>query len=215
MVRTLGIATLLATTLLSGVASAAPASVEGTEWDAKERFMIRGRIVGVIPQEDSTIQTIGGEIEAEGDYVPEVDFSYFFTDHIAAELIAATSKHDMGASNTTLGNVDAGDVWVLPPTLTLQYHFNPFGVMKPYVGAGVNYTVFYNADKGALNSISYEDGFGYALQAGMDYEIDEHWNFNVDVKQIWHNVDAKLNGTVNADVDLDPMVVGMGFGYRF
>ncbi len=203
------VSSALATPALAGE------SVEGKSWDAKERFMIRARAIGVLPAEDSTT-SIGGEIQAEDAYVPEVDFTYFFSDNIAMELIAATAQHEMEASNTGLGNLDLGDVWILPPTLTLQYHFNPHGQVRPYVGAGVNYIYFYNADPGQFSGVDYQSGFGYAAQAGVDYALDEHWALNADVKKVWHKVDAKVNGgAVTADVDLDPWIVGLGIGYRF
>lgn len=200
---------------LNSGAAMATESVEGKSWNAKERFMIRARLIDVVPDESSST-TIGGSIDAGDSVVPEVDFTYFFTDNIAAELIAATSNHDMDGSNTALGNVNLGDVWILPPTLTLQYHFNPQGEFRPYVGAGVNYIYFYSEDPGAVASVDYENGFGTALQAGMDVEINDSWAWNVDVKKVWHNVDAKLNGgAIRADVDLDPWIFGTGLAYRF
>ena len=80
-------------------------------------------------------------------YVPEIDISYFVTPNIALELIAATTKHDVGASDGT----DLGSVWLLPPTLTLQYHFAPTSRFSPYIGAGLNYTIFYNEKNGDVD----------------------------------------------------------------
>lgn len=209
------IATLLASTAISAAANAGPASVEGSAWDAKERFMLRARAIAVMPDEDSTTN-IGGSVTASNQVVPEVDLTYFFSDNIAAELIAATTPHDMGARNTSLGNLDLGDVWLLPPTLTAQYHANPHGSVRPYVGAGLGYVFYYNEDSGVVNSIDYENGVSYVLQAGADFEIDEHWALNLDVKKLWHNVDVKINGgAVTADVDLDPWIIGAGVAYRF
>ena len=111
-----------------------------------------------------------------------------------------------------------GSVWLLPPTLTLQYHFLPTSRFSPYVGAGLNYTIFYNEKKGALRSISYDDNIGYALQAGIDYAIAGAWSLNVDVKKLWLNTDVKANlgGTaLKADVDINPWIFGVGLGYRF
>jgi outer membrane protein len=114
------------------------------------------------------------------------------------------------------GALDLGHVWVLPPTLTAQYHFMPAKVISPYVGAGLNYTLFYNVDPGSYSSVKYDSGFGYALQAGMDYKLDTHWMLNADVKKIFLNTDVSVNGgAVTADVDLDPWVIGLGVGYRF
>ena len=148
--------------------------------------------------------------------MPELDFSYFFTDNVSAELIAGVTPHDINAKGTAIGNVDLGDVWLLPPTVTLQYHFAPEGKVNPYLGAGLGYIWYFDENPGAATDISYDSGIAYALQAGVDVPIDEHWMFNVDVKKLWHNVDAKVNGgAVTADVDLDPLLVGVGFGYRF
>lgn len=211
------VSTALATALLGGSAMAGEIVNKDTLFDVmdKNRWMIRVRAIDVVPDESSST-SIGGNVTAQDSAVPEIDFTYFFTDHVAAELIAATSKHDMGAANTSLGNLDLGDVWLLPPTLTLQYHFNPDAQFRPYLGAGVNYIYYYNEKPGAVNDISYENGFGTAVQAGFDYGLDEHWAINMDVKKIWHNVDAKLNGgAVTADVDLDPWVFGVGLSYRF
>ncbi|UEM21846.1 outer membrane beta-barrel protein [Skermanella mucosa] len=180
---------------------------------------IRLRGIGVIPTERGDIKTAGGvdttlNTRLGNAYVPEVDVSYFITDNIALELIAATTKHDVDASN----GLDLGSVWLLPPTLTAQYHFAPKERFSPYVGAGVNYTIFYNESKGALRSISYEDGFGFALQAGIDYAISGPWSLNVDVKKLWLSTDVKANlgGTaLKADVDINPWIFGVGLGYRF
>ena len=207
-------ATLLAATTMINTPAFAK-SVEGLSWDAKERFMVRARIIDVSPDEDSST-TIGGEIDADFGVTPEVDLTYFFTDHIAAELIAATSKHDMKAKNTSLGDVDLGSVWGLPPTVTAQYHFNPHGDYRPYVGAGLGYIFWHSEKSGAVNDVNYDSNIAYALQAGIDIAVDEHWAVNFDVKKLYHNVDASVNnGAIKADVDLDPWVFGAGVGYRF
>lgn len=185
----------------------------------KERWIIRARAVMVEPDESASISPIGGTVDIDEQYVPELDFTYFFTRNIAAELILATTPHDVTAINTSLGQVDLGDVWLLPPTLTLQYHFLPdSATFRPYVGVGVNYTHFYNADSGAVDSIEYDDSFGYALQAGMDYGINENWAFNIDVKKVMINPDVTIrsgSSIINADVDINPWIFGAGIAYRF
>lgn len=181
-------------------------------------FMVRGRIIGVLPQEDSSISTIGGEAKIDNAWVPEVDFSYFVTDNIAFELIAATTKHNVDAKGTAAGDLDLGSVRLLPPTLTAQYHFMPKSAFSPYVGAGVTYAMFYNAKDGAADSIHYDNAWGVALQAGFDYSIGGNWYLNADVKKIFINTDVTvgaLGTSVKADVDIDPWVVGVGMGYKF
>ncbi|MFC3052762.1 OmpW/AlkL family protein [Kordiimonas pumila] len=181
----------------------------------KSPWLVRLRLIDVAPDESSTV-SIGGAVTADSKIMPELDISYFWTDHFATELILATTKHSMGATGTALGDLDLGHVWVLPPTFLAQYHFNPGGQVRPYVGAGLNYTFFYNNNPGDVASIKYSNGFGYALQAGVDVGLDDHWAINADVKKLFLNTDASINGgAVTADVDLDPWVFGLGLAYRF
>lgn len=201
-------------------AFAIPAHAEKAAGD----LLVRGRVIFVQPDEKSSLKlgtaAIPGEATADFQAVPELDFTYFFTDNLAAELILATTRHDVAAKGSPLGaSVDLGDVWLLPPTLTLQYHLNPKGKVSPYVGAGVNYTIFYGDDPGAARAIDYDNAFGYAVQAGIDVALDDKWSLNLDVKKLWLNtdvtVDAGLANRIHADVDLDPWILGVGFGYRF
>jgi outer membrane protein len=188
------------------------ASAEEARAEGDSPWLVRVRGIYVSPDESASVTGIAGSVEASNELVPELDISYFFTENIAAELILATTNHDMSAT----AGVDLGDVWILPPTLLLQYHFTPNDQFSPYVGAGVNYTIFYGEDSGAVASIDYENGFGFALQAGMDYDLGDQWVFNVDVKKLWLNTDVSINGgAITADVDLDPWIFGVGFGYRF
>jgi len=196
-------------------AAALQFSVGVTADDDKSPWLIRVRAIDVAPNESSTV-SIGGEVTVSNRVVPELDISYFWTDHFATELILATNSHNIGAVGTSLGDLDLGNVTLLPPTLLAQYHFNPDGKLRPYVGAGINYTFFYNADAGDLTSISYDDGFGYALQAGIDIGLNDNWALNADVKKLFLNTDASINGgAVTADVDLDPWIFGLGFAYRY
>jgi outer membrane protein len=188
---------------------------ENTDLLSKERFQLRGRVIGVLP-EGGGHTTIGGKPDADNAVVPEFDITYFMTKHVAAELILATSPHDLSLKTAT-GNLDLGDTMILPPTLTLQYHFTPDQKFSPYLGAGINYTLPYNEDNGANTTALDADGsFGYALQAGADYWLNEHWGINFDVKKVWVDVDASVNnGTITGNVELDPWIVGTGVSYRF
>ncbi len=199
---------LCALCLGGSLLASAPAMAEFNTHD----WQVRLRAISVTPDESSTTSN-GGDIKADSGVMPELDITYFFTENLAAELILATTKHDMSEVSP---NIDLGSVWVLPPTLNLQYHFNNKTAFKPYIGAGINYTIFYGEDSGAAANIDYDNGFGYSLQAGLDYKLDDHWMLNVDVKKIYLNTDVSVNnGAVTADVDLDPWVFGVGVGYRF
>jgi outer membrane protein len=218
---------LFATTLL-GAAALSPMAFAQSPLDMNQplagkqagTFMIRARAIGVIPEDNSSsISTIGGHVTATPQAAPELDFSYFLTDNVALELIAATTRHDV-AANALGTKVDVGSVWALPPTLTLQYHFFPHSAFSPYVGAGVNVTFWYGESAAAptVRHFSVGTGAGPAIQAGFDYNFTGHWFANVDVKQIFLNTDAHVDAlgtTVKARTALDPLVVGAGIGYRF
>ena len=185
----------------------------------KGSFMVRVRALGVFPESHGSITPIGGHAKAKSVAVPELDFTYFFTDNIAAELILATSRHRVKAKGTDLGDVDVGKVSLLPPTLTLQYHVTQLEKvvrLKPYFGVGINYTHFYNAKPGALSNVHYKDSWGPALQVGFDVPITQHLYFNFDVKKVWVRTKAKFNnGTIVAKPHLDPWFIGTGLVVRF
>ena len=212
-----------ATMLIAGGASVA---------HADSGWMVRGRVLNVIPDESGDLSVggnpLGGDVSIDDSVVPELDISYFLNDNIAFELILGVTPHDVTATNVEAvggADVDIGDVWLLPPTLTAQYHFTNMGKFKPYVGAGLNYTLFFDEDAGPVaDSIDYDASFGGALQAGFDFDFDGEqggWAFNFDVKKVWINTDvtvdftSALGASVNADVDINPWIVGAGAGYRF
>ncbi len=206
--------TVLLASVLSPLMFIAPVSAEDTlgTWDAKERFQVRLRAIDVIGKGEGHVKENNLPTQVDHAIVPEVDLTYFFTKNIAAELIAATSEHNIRA-----GNLNLGDAMILPPTLTLQYHFTPDEKFSPYVGAGVNYSYFYSEDPIEVNKLDVDGGFGFAVQAGADYWLNDNWGVNFDVKYVDLNVDVTVNGgSLNArDVKLDPWIVGAGVSYRF
>lgn len=202
-------------TILCALTLAVP-TLSAMEASAEEgKFMVRFRGIIVEPDESAKLNVAGADVDIDTAIVPELDLTYFFTDNIAAELILATTPHDISGTGAIAG-ADAGDVWLLPPTLTLQYHMPLGNGFKPYVGAGINYTIFYNEDAGQFDSIKYDDAFGYALQAGVDYELGNGWLVNADVKKLFLETDVSINGgAVRGEVDIDPWIFGLGVGYRF
>ncbi len=206
---------ILSVVFVAGVA----VTTAGAVGNGKSPWLIRARLLGVVPDDDSSdITVIGGKAEVDNSITGDLDFTYFFTDNIAAELTLTISPHDVEAVNTAVGNVDLGDVSLLPPTLTVQYHFLPESRFRPYVGAGLNYTIFFNEDAGAARDVHYDNAVGYALQAGIDIGIDDHWAINLDVKKLWLNTDVSvqaLGTVVKTDVDIDPWLFGLGIAYRF
>lgn len=189
---------------------------------AESPWLVRLRAIDVIPDASSSpISLIGGNVTKISDeIVPELDFSYFFSKNIAAELILATTRHEAQATGTALGTINLGKVNVLPPTLTAQYHFMPAQKINPYVGVGVNFTHFYNVNSGPVaTGIKYENSVGPALQIGTDIALNDNWSINLDVKKIYISSDVTVYTAIapplTTKVKIDPLVVGLGVGYRF
>ncbi len=191
-------------------------------------LLVRGRVIAIVPTEDTSAVLPAfptGSVDVENTVVPELDFTYFVKDQWAVELILATSPHDLVGAGALEGLDEVGKVWVLPPTLTLQYHFRPNAQVRPYAGVGVNYTLFYNESassslEGAIGNtgIDLDDSFGVAFQAGVDVALNDNWFANLDVKYIQIDTDARLAtgpATNTVEVDLDPVVAGIGIGRRF
>lgn len=212
--------------LLSAALAAAlatPAHAEAGDW------LVRLRGIYVAPQDDSggilpAVPT--GSVTVDDAIVPELDFTYFFTNNIAAELILATSPHDISGAGAISGLGEIADTMALPPTLTFQYHFAPGAKIRPYLGAGVNWTIFYSEDsKASLNTalggatgVSLDDSFGWAVQGGVDIDLTDRVFLNFDVKYVDVDTTATLNtgGSINkVDVQIDPLIFGVGFGMRF
>lgn len=214
-------AALLATT--AAVAFASTVSAQDFKGKQAGDIIVRARALAVMPQEKADVHTPGGFLgtaSVDNAYIPEVDFSYFVTNNIALELIAGTSRHTVNA-DTALGHVNVGKVSLLPPTLTAQYHFLPTSRVSPYVGAGVNWTLFYREDAagGVVTSTKYKNRFGWALQAGTDVFLTDNLLLNFDVKKIFLNTtltaDTSLGVPLRSKVTLDPWLVGVGIGYKF
>ncbi len=211
--------------LLAGTAMAL--AVSGTAFAAEDGLPtdagtteLRLRVLAVDPEDNSSsIAVVGGHVDATVSAIPELDLSYFLTRNIAIEGIAGVTPHTIKANGTAAGNLTVGDVWLLPPTVTLQYHFGEGGSIDPYVGAGVNYTFFFaQSHKPPFTSVTYDDNVGGALQAGIDLSLGGGWVANLDVKQIFLSTTAhSYVGAlpIAAKVDLDPLLAGIGIGYRW
>lgn len=184
-------------------------------------ILVRARLLDVDPQVSSSVSVVSGSVHASNNVVPEVDGTYFFTPNLSAELIAAVTYHTVKDEGSVAGTLPLGSVRLLPPTLTAQWHFLPKAAINPYIGAGINYTFFYgvkNSPLPIIYSTHYSDNVGAALQAGADVHVTGNWYFNLDVKKLFLETDVTLGtavGQVKAKVNLDPWLVGAGFGYRF
>jgi len=198
----------LALAVLGGVVSAPTAA-----WAVDAPWLIRARAMYL--QSDNGDST-GLDLSINNKFIPEVDFSYFFTPELAAELVLTyPQSQDVRSGGATIGSLKH-----LPPTLTLQYHFTGLGAIKPYVGVGLNYThfsdvQFNSAVTTALQPSLSSNSYGLAGQLGADYEIAKNIYLNLDVKKVQIQTDVKSFGTKVGTFKVDPWLLGAGVGWRF
>ena len=179
--------------------------------DEEGPFMARLRLVNMKVDNGNSPNAAVGKVEVDDKVFPEIDFTYFFTPNLAAELVLTYPlKHDVKLNGTDIGSIKR-----LPPSLLLQYHFTPGERFKPYIGAGLNYTHFSSVDLDIPGADIDRRSFGVALQAGVDIRLAKHWYLNFDVKYIDIDTDVKLNGVKLTTLEVDPMLYNVGIGYRF
>ena len=198
-----------------GLACSAQAAVD-------QPWMVRVRAVNMnMANQSDSIPALGvtamDTIEVNDKTIPEVDISYFFTPNWAAELVLTyPQKHDVTLVNngtrTTLGSFKH-----LPPVLSLQYHFTPGARFQPYVGLGVNYTKISSVKLAAGAQPLQLEGHstGLAFNLGADYHLQDNMYLNVDIKKVQLRSDVLANGNVVSKVRVDPLLVGVGIGWRF
>ena len=200
-------AAVLATLSLTGVAMGSAVAQESP-------WLVRVRAVHLNTADKS--DPVGGvgasdRLTVSNETIPEFDVSYFFTPHLAAELVLTyPQKHDVYLDGANIGTFKH-----LPPSLLVQYHFTPEAPLKPYVGAGINYTTLSKVrllnGAGSLE----HDSVGLVVQAGVDYAIDKQWSLNFDVKKAQIRSDVMIGGVKASRVKVDPLMIGVGVGYRF
>lgn len=141
---------------------------------------------------------------------------YMFTDNWGFEVLGAWPfSHDI---TLVADGSKVAETKHLPPTFSLKYHFATDGDLHPYLGAGLNYTLFFDeSTTGALAGADLEldDSFGVAAQAGLDYAFSDSMLLNVEVRWINIETDAKLDGVLVETVEIDPIVFGLSIGWTF
>ena len=224
-INSLVVGSLLATGLACGTGSA-------IAYEAGD-IILRAGIASVQPDEDSSALKLDGVALAgtsagvDNNEQLGLTGTYMLTSNLGLGLLAATPfDHDIKA-NGLAGGTDAGSAKHLPPTLTLQYFpMDSASAFQPYVGIGVNYTVFFSEDVDSdleailgKGDLDIDDSIGLAAQVGFDYAIDENWLLNASVWYIDIDTDAEFKfdsgSRVKADVDIDPWVYMVGVGYKF
>lgn len=192
-------------------ALSAPAALAGEPGS----WMTRVRLIDIVPDESGSTAALSS-VEVGDNVTVEFDATYFFTENLALEAIVATSGHEVNIPDVGV----SGSLRHAPPTFTLQYHFRPEAPIRPYAGVGVNYTMVYS-QSGDLELVEIDDSLGLAAQAGIDFMISDDTFFNVDLKYIDIGFDiTDVNGALVSpgakigEVNVDPYVLGFGFGWK-
>jgi len=153
---------------------------------------------------------------------PEIDFEYFITPSWSSELILTyPQSQTVTVESSALGGpANIGTFKHLPPILTLKYNFIPGGDFRPYIGAGVNFTLLSDVRLAVPTAppMALElsrTSVGPAVQGGFDYKMADHWFANADVKWAMLRADVKFDSQTLAQVRVDPLLVAVGLGYRW
>ncbi|MBU3670246.1 MAG: OmpW family protein [Polynucleobacter sp.] len=202
---------------MAAVASLAPVASQAQS-SGDNPWMLRVRAVDLLFQNGQSNALSTLNVKAQNEFIPEFDISYFFTKNIAAELVLTYPQQvniTAGSGNNNIGKISA-----LPPSLLVQYHFTDLGAFKPYVGVGVNYTIFGNRQNfPALgNSVQVDqNSVGVVGQIGGDYMFDKNWGLNIDVKYatMSTNVNTVQGGTNLGKLTLNPWMPAVGVTYKF
>lgn len=165
----------------------------------------------VDPKSDSGIDglDVGSNVR------PTITGEYFVADNLGIEVLAALPfEHDIDVD----GAGTVARTKQLPPTVSLQYHFNGDGTVSPFIGAGLNYTMFFSEDtRGALEGaqLKLDDSWGLAAHAGLDFAVGEKGAIRVDVRWIDIDTEASANGAKLGTVEIDPVVYGAAYVFKF
>ncbi|MCF6299685.1 MAG: outer membrane beta-barrel protein [Proteobacteria bacterium] len=202
----------------------------------KGDWLLHLRAINIMPNDDSSMIRVAGTgvagtgVGVDSGLSLDISVAYMVSDNWAVEVLAnLSSKHNVSANGLAgLGvpnGTDVVDTNVLPPTVFLQYQFKPKATIRPYAGLGVNYTLFFNEDLttaaetvlGASN-LDMDSSFGLAAQFGVDFDMKNDWFFSADLKYIQIDTTANFDssiGNVSVDVDINPWIIGFGFGRTF
>jgi len=194
ILRTLKYAGLLFVTM-AGLQAASP-------WSAR----LRATYLGINFAKDA--------VSVNDKVIPEIDIDYAFNESISAELVLTVPQ----TQEVALAGVGKlGSFKHLPPTLLVQYRANAGGTFRPYVGAGVNFTLIWG-DHLVVAGVPLDlenYSIGLAAQAGVDFKIDDHWSFNLDVKRVAIRSDVSAGSARLTTARLDPWLYAAGLRYEF
>ncbi|MBT8633458.1 OmpW family protein [Polynucleobacter paneuropaeus] len=200
------------------LAALTPIYSQAQSMETDNPWMLRVRAVDLLWQNGQSNVVQADNVKATNQVIPEFDISYFFTKNISTELVLTYPQQV--SITYGQGNASAGKISALPPSLLLQYHFTDLGAFIPYVGAGINYTIFGNRQNfPALgNGVQVDQSsVGFVAQIGGDYMLDKNWGLNIDLKYatMSTNVTAVSGGANLGKLTLNPFMPAVGVTYKF
>lgn len=219
-------AAVLSGIILTGIVSPAAAG------DSNGNFQAKVGISGVWTDDNtSSLVTSGGaDLLALGNsastddmVLPTLTLTYFLNKNVAVELFCCFGQTSIVGEGGLAPNGELAETWMFPPILTLQYHFDGMGAFRPYVGVGVEWIHYFDESVGSNGlgavGVNLEDSFGFALQAGVDFDLGNGWSLGLDVKKVWEDTEVTWTfadgSRIVADHDIDPLIATANLGYRF
>jgi len=228
--------------LIASMAAAAVLALAGqpaVAGDSNGNFQAKIGVSGVWTDDETNslvtsggtdLLALGARATTDDIVIPTLTLTYFLNKNLAVELFCCFGKTSLDGDGILDPVGEIGETWMFPPILTLQYHFDGLGPLKPFVGVGVEWIHYFDEDignNGLKNAnlgftpvkVDLEDSWGFALQAGVDYDLGGGWSLGLDVKKVWE--DTKVTWTnaagveVIAEHDIDPLIVTANLGYRF
>jgi outer membrane protein len=221
----------ITTSALIGLASIAAFASPAQAQDRTGEVQVKVLATAVLPDGEISEMPLQGilpddtQTAANDNVVPTVAIEYFFSNNFSIETICCVTQHDVDGTTGLPGAELVSDAKVVPATFTAKYHFDLGGV-KPYLGAGATYFLWFDEEPGAatiplgVTSFDMSNEFGVVLQAGIDVPInDKGFSFSVDAKRYWVDTTATWFAGSDAAIqtvhDIDPWVISAGVGYRF
>jgi outer membrane protein len=191
-------------TAILALAAATPAfSQSAGDWTI-------GLGLGYVAPKDDNGLLAGAPTSVDEDLSLTITAEYFPWENIGIELLAATPFEH----TATISGVGTATVKHLPPTLSLIYHIPTAGKVTPFVGLGVNYTTFFS-EKSALGTVRLDDSWGVAVKAGADFALSDKGALRTELRWIDINSDVTLNGAPIGEVEIDPLVFGVSYVFKF
>ncbi len=226
---------MAAMALVLGACATAPAAADGmtTRYtptsDPFTNFQIKVGLTGILWNDKNDgvfaggARIAGADASVERALLPTATLTYFFNPKLSAELFCCFAKPRVNGEGTLAASGKLADTWAFPPIVTLKYHFDKVGGLRPYVGAGVEYIKYFSSRStlAGYDNVKFGDSWGPVVQAGFDYDLGRGWSLGFDAKYVWESTKLTFtdstgaNATISTKHALDPLLLTVNLGYRF